>query len=171
MTRSAAAAVVVAVAWAAGGLAQAGTADELRNVAGASTLELTTTGRSSGQERAVTIWFVAENDHVFVQSGQEGKTDWYRNLLKQPGVKVRIGTVALRGEAHAVDDAQEVARVHALFERKYLRARVVGWFGGSIGHGRVVRIDRLEPTTHATAAGATTVSSARTTASATVPVR
>ena len=47
----------------------------------ASTLELTTSGRKSGQPRTATIWFVYD-DRLYVQSGKEGKTDWYRNLLK-----------------------------------------------------------------------------------------
>ena len=55
------------------------------------TVELTTTGRSSGQARTVTIWFVRDGDRLYVQSGKEGTTDWYRNLLKTPTVTLQIG--------------------------------------------------------------------------------
>ena len=119
-------------------------ADALRAVEDESTLELVTTGRRSGQERTVTIWFVRDGERLYVQSGKEGQTDWYRNVLANPAVTLRIGTLRLRGEAHGIDDAAETERVHTLFDQKYLRARVMGWFGGGFGHGKVVVIDHLD---------------------------
>jgi deazaflavin-dependent oxidoreductase (nitroreductase family) len=106
----------------------------------ASTLELTTTGRKSGRPRTVTIWFVYE-DRLYVQSGQEGKTDWYQNALAKPAVTVKIGEREWRGQVRPIDDAAETARVHELFRQKYLSARVMSWFGGGFGVGKVVRID------------------------------
>lgn len=117
-------------------------AAQLAAVADQSTIELTTTGRSSGEPRRVTIWFVVDaQGRLFVQSGGDGATDWYRNLLKTPAVTFRIGE--LRGAATAVpiEAADETARVHALFHDKYLRARILGWFGGDTGRGKVVRLD------------------------------
>ena len=35
--------------------------------------------------------------------------------------------------------------MHELFDHKYLRARVMGWFGGGFGHGKVLLIENLEP--------------------------
>lgn len=134
----------VALIVAAGATLAAVTPDALRAVEGESTVELTTTGRKSGQARTVTIWFVRDGDHLYVQSGQEGKTDWYRNVLGNPVVTLRIGALRMKGRARPVEDTQESDRVHALFEQKYVSARVMGWFGGGFGHGKVVRIDSLE---------------------------
>ena len=106
----------------------------------ASTLELTTIGRKSGQPRTVTIWFVYD-DRLYVQSGQDGRTDWYQNLLKTPAVTLKVGERELHGRATPIDDAAETARVHELFRQKYLRARIMSWFGGGAGSGRVVAID------------------------------
>ena len=129
----------------AAGIARSAEHAEIGAVANETTLESTTAGRTSGQARSATIWFVSEGDHIYVQSGKDGKTDWYRNALKTPAVTLRIGTLALRGRARSVDDAAEVARVHALFDHKYVSARVMGWFGGGFGHGKVLLIDDLEP--------------------------
>jgi len=129
----------------AAGLARSADHDDLSAVASESTLEITTAGRTSGQARTATIWFVREGDHIYVQSGKDGQTDWYRNALKTPAVTLRIGSVALRGRARPIDDAAEAARVHELFDHKYLRARVMGWFGGGFGHGKVLLIENLEP--------------------------
>jgi len=122
-------------------------ADDLRAVEHESTLQLTTSGRRTGQSRAVTIWFVRDRDRIYVQSGKEGQTDWYRNLVQNPSVVVQLGGLKLRGHARPIDDAAETARVHELFSQKYLSARVMGWVGGGFGHGKVVLIDGLEPVT------------------------
>jgi deazaflavin-dependent oxidoreductase (nitroreductase family) len=113
-----------------------------------STLELTTVGRKSGKPHTATVWFVYEDGAhcLYVQSGKGGETDWYLNLLKTAAVTVKIGDRRLRGHAAAIDDAAETARVHDLFKRKYLTARIMSWFGGGFGAGKVVRIDHLEPT-------------------------
>jgi len=121
-------------------------ADALRAVEDESTLELSSTGRRSGQVRTVTIWFVRDGARLYVQSGKEGNTDWYHNVLANPAVTLRIGTLRLQGQARRVDDPAESERVHTLFDQKYLRARIMGWFGGGFGHGKVVVIDHLENT-------------------------
>jgi deazaflavin-dependent oxidoreductase (nitroreductase family) len=117
---------------------------QLRSYQDKSTLELTTTGRKSGAPRTVTIWFVAdEQGRLYVQSGKGGTTDWYRNLLQTPAVKIRIGELAMNGVAAPVDDLTEIARVHELFRQKYLRARVAEWIGSETGHGKVVQLGEL----------------------------
>lgn len=105
-----------------------------------STLELTTTGRKSGQPRTVTIWFVV-GDHLYVQSGRDGKTDWYQNIRKTPAVTVKIGEQQWKGQARPVADAAESERVHQLFKEKYLTSRIMSWFGGGFGVGKVVAIE------------------------------
>src|SRR5262245_27239033 len=104
MSRHAVATVAVLSLCVAAGAATTITDPALRD---ASTLELTTTGRKSGQPRTVKIWFVYD-DRLYVQSGQEGKTDWYRNVLAAPAVMVRIGDREWRGTARAVDDPAEI---------------------------------------------------------------
>jgi len=137
MSRHTLAAVAVLSLCVAAGAATTITDPALRD---ASTLELTTTGRKSGQLRTVKIWFVY-GDRLYVQSGKEGKTDWYRNVRATPAVSVKIGEREWRGTARAIDDPTEIARVHELFTQKYLTARVMSWFGGGFGSGKVVAID------------------------------
>ena len=119
-------------------------ATDLQAVANQWSVKLTTSGRSSGQPRTVTIWFVHDGGRIYLQAGKEGRTDWYRNLRKHPEVTLDFGTLAVRGRASAVDDAKEVDRVHGLFRTKYLTARVSGWLGGGFGNGKAVRVDSLQ---------------------------
>ena len=109
-----------------------------------STLEITTTGRKSGEPRSTTIWFVVDDKgRLYVQAGSGGKADWYLNLLKTPAVTVQIAELTMTGVAKPIDDLTEVERVHELFRRKYLRAKLTAWFGGEVGRGKVVQIDQL----------------------------
>ena len=117
---------------------------QLRSYQDASTLDLVTVGRKSGAERTVTIWFVVDaQGKLYVQSGKNGETDWYRNLIKTPAVKLRVGELSMNGVATPVEDLTVVERVHTLFREKYLRARIAEWTGSEVGHGKVVEIGEL----------------------------
>ncbi len=119
-------------------------ADDLRQIESKSTVRLTTIGRTSGLPRTVTVWFLHEEGRLYIQSGKEGQTDWYRNLLKNAQVTLDFDGLILRGRAVAVDDPAEVAHVHDGFRSKYLIARITSWFGKRFGQGKVVRIEALE---------------------------
>jgi len=112
----------------------------LARVGDASTIELTTTGRRSGRLHTRPIWFVVRDGAILVQSGKEGKTDWYRNVLANPTVTVRADRYTFRGRARPLKDPEEVVRVHRLFLDKYTSARLLSWVGSGIGRGLPVEI-------------------------------
>jgi len=114
--------------------------EELQQVVNESNAEITTIGRKSGKPHTKPIWFVYDQGHLYLQAGREGKTDWYQNLKKNPQVTLKIGTVTLTGKAQFIDDPQETERIHGLFSKKYMAARIAGAVGSSIGHGRAVEV-------------------------------
>jgi deazaflavin-dependent oxidoreductase (nitroreductase family) len=114
---------------------------DLEKVAAQSTVDLTTTGRTSGKLHTKPIWFVYDQGHLYLQSGKEGKTDWYQNLKKNPQVTLKIGTVTANGKAKFINDAKEAERIYGLFSKKYLTARIAGAVGSSIGHGKTVEVE------------------------------
>ena len=121
--------------------------DALAQVANESTLEITTIGRKSGQPRATPIWFVYDQGTLYIQSGKDGKTHWYRNLQKNPQMQLKIGQLTLAGKAQFVTDTAEIAKVHDLFRSKYALARAAGFVGSSIGHGKVILVEHLTEAT------------------------
>ena len=121
--------------------------DALARVANESTLEITTTGRKSGKPRTKPIWFVYNQGDLYIQSGKDGKTHWYRNLQKNPQMRLKIGQLTLTGKAQFVTDPAEIERVHDLFRSKYSLARVAGFVGSSIGHGKVILVEDLADAT------------------------
>jgi deazaflavin-dependent oxidoreductase (nitroreductase family) len=114
---------------------------DLEKVANQSTVDITTTGRKSGKPHTKPIWFVYDQGHLYLQSGKEGKSDWYLNLKKNPQVTLKIGELTLSGKARVIEDAKEAERIHSLFSSKYLLARAAGVVGSSIGHGKVVEVE------------------------------
>jgi deazaflavin-dependent oxidoreductase (nitroreductase family) len=114
---------------------------DLEKVASQSTVEITTIGRKSGQPHTKPIWFVYDQGHFYIQSGKEGKSDWYMNLKKNPQLTLKIDTVSFSGKAKFIDDPKETERIHGLFSGKYLLARAAGAVGSSIGHGKAVEIE------------------------------
>ena len=66
------------------------------------TIDITTTGRNSGQPRRIEIWRYRYNGRTFL-SGSPGTRDWYANLLTSPEF-----TFHLKGSVHA--DLPAVAR-------------------------------------------------------------
>lgn len=113
---------------------------KLATVAKERTVKFTTTGRKSGQPRTATIWFVVEDDHVFVQAGERARQGWLANVRDNPAVKLEFAATTLHGKAAVIADAEERQRVLELIRQKYWLARAAGWVGSRIGAGTPLRI-------------------------------
>lgn len=75
------------------------------------TIDLTTTGRRSGQPRTVEIWWFRV-DERFVITGTPGRRDWLANVLQDPRVTIHVDGQDLPATVTPVDD--EVFR-HRVF--------------------------------------------------------
>ena len=67
-------------------------------VLGHRVVQITHRGRKSGQIRRTILEVLQYDRHtqeVLVVSGWEGKTDWYRNIEREPALEVRTGRVAI----------------------------------------------------------------------------
>ena len=51
------------------------------------TIDLTTTGRRSGERRTIEIWWF-HVDGRFIITGTPGPRDWYANVLSDPEIKI-----------------------------------------------------------------------------------
>lgn len=98
-----------------------------------STVRLTTTGRKSGKQHTVTVWFVvADARRFYVQHVQGATADWYKNLRKTPRVQIDFGDGPQPATATPILDPAEIQRVLALVRRKYWMA----WFIQLFGRGK-----------------------------------
>ena len=53
------------------------------------TIDLTTTGRSSGEARRIEIWMLKIGDRIVI-TGTPGPRDWYANLLADPACIIHL---------------------------------------------------------------------------------
>jgi deazaflavin-dependent oxidoreductase (nitroreductase family) len=79
---------------------------------------LTTIGRVSGRPHEIEIWFGVQNTTLYILSGSE-KSDWVRNLLKEPAVTVRIAKHTFTGTGRVVANKEEELRARYLIAEKY----------------------------------------------------
>jgi deazaflavin-dependent oxidoreductase (nitroreductase family) len=80
---------------------------------------VTTTGRVSGREHTVEIWFAAHRETVFILAGGGRTSDWVKNAIRRPAVTVRIGEKTFAGAARIAGDGDEDALARRLLLAKY----------------------------------------------------
>lgn len=77
------------------------------------TIDVTTTGRRSGQPRRIEIWMMDVDSRFFI-TGTPGRRDWLANLLAHPELTVHLkrkACVDLPARASAVEDTATRRRV------------------------------------------------------------
>ena len=72
-------------------------------------LLLTTTGRKSGAPRVTPLQYDEIDGIFYVGSARGDKSDWYRNILADPKVEVRVKSRRFTGLADATADVERVA--------------------------------------------------------------
>ena len=81
---------------------------------------LTTTGRHSGKDHTVEIWFALNDGRIYMLSGGGGRADWVLNLRRTPRVRLRIGTQATTATARVIRaGTKEDERARQLLDGKY----------------------------------------------------
>jgi deazaflavin-dependent oxidoreductase (nitroreductase family) len=82
---------------------------------------LTTSGRVTGEPHEIEIWFVLvpEAQTLYMLSGGGDRSDWVKNLRRNPEVEVRIAGERLGGRAREARDAEEDELARRLLVEKY----------------------------------------------------
>ena len=80
---------------------------------------LTTTGRITGNPHEIEIWFGMKGDTLYILSGGGHKSDWVKNLAKNPNVTVRIGQHRFTATGRLVQSADEESTARTLLADKY----------------------------------------------------
>jgi deazaflavin-dependent oxidoreductase (nitroreductase family) len=88
--------------------------------AAADCCDITTTGRRSGVAHEVEIWFGVLDGAMTLICGNGPSTDWFRNMVADPHVRVRLAGEVHDGVARVVTDPVERRRVGELMGAKYV---------------------------------------------------
>lgn len=93
--------------------------DKLHEFAQEDYCYLTTRGRRTGKPHEIEIWFGLQGSSLYLLSGGGRASDWVKNLLAQPQVRVRIRDAHFDATARLVSDPAEEAQARGLLAAKY----------------------------------------------------
>jgi deazaflavin-dependent oxidoreductase (nitroreductase family) len=82
-------------------------------------IELTVTGRTSGREISKPVWFVRDGEKLYLVPVRGADSDWYKNVLKTPTIRLATEGAQLNATATPTSDAAEVEQVLDKFRAKY----------------------------------------------------
>ena len=82
-------------------------------------LNITVTGRKSGRAISIPVWFVWDEDQLYLLPVTGSDTQWYKNVLKKPSIRIDARGAEAELKAVAVTEATQVAAVVEKFRAKY----------------------------------------------------
>ena len=82
-------------------------------------IKITVTGRKSGRSISVPVWFVAEKDDVYLLPVQGSDTQWYKNVVKKPSMRIDARGAEAELKAVPITEAKKVSDVVGKFREKY----------------------------------------------------
>jgi deazaflavin-dependent oxidoreductase (nitroreductase family) len=95
---------------------------------GVKEVEITVTGRKSGRQISHPVWFVQEEDSVFLVPVAGSDSDWYKNVRRTPMIQLAANGTALSSSATPITDADRVDHVVAMLRDKYGADQVEAYF-------------------------------------------
>ena len=91
-------------------------------------IELTVTGRRTGREISIPVWFVREGDRLYLVPVRGSDSDWYNNVLKVPTIRLGAGEAQLTARATPITDPAKVAEIVDKFRAKYGTQEVAAYY-------------------------------------------
>jgi deazaflavin-dependent oxidoreductase (nitroreductase family) len=82
-------------------------------------INLSVTGRKSGRTISQPVWFVYDDDKVYLLPVRGSDTQWYKNVLKNPSIRIDARGADAEFQAVAITDQARVSSVVEKFRAKY----------------------------------------------------
>jgi deazaflavin-dependent oxidoreductase (nitroreductase family) len=82
-------------------------------------IKISVTGRKSGRTISVPVWFVLHEDKLYLLPVQGSDTQWYKNVLKNPAMRIEARGAEGEFKAVPLTDGKEVSSVIEKFRTKY----------------------------------------------------
>ena len=80
-------------------------------------ITITVIGRKSQRAISIPVWFILDDDHLYLLPVQGSDTQWYKNVLKNPSL--RINARGAEAEFVPITDATQVSSIVEKFRAKY----------------------------------------------------
>ncbi len=82
-------------------------------------IKITVTGRKSGRTISRPVWFVLEDDKLYLLPVHGSDTQWYKNVLRNRLIRVSARGAEAECKAVPITEAKPVSSVVAKFRAKY----------------------------------------------------
>jgi hypothetical protein len=82
-------------------------------------IKISVIGRKSGRTISIPVWFVLEGEKLYLLPVQGSDTQWYRNVLQNPSIRIDARGVGAEFRTIPVTDATTVKPVVEKFREKY----------------------------------------------------
>jgi deazaflavin-dependent oxidoreductase (nitroreductase family) len=93
-------------------------------------ITITVVGRKSGRKISRPVWFVVEGEKLYLLPVQGSKTQWYKNVLKNPTIGIDARGVEAEFRAAPMKGARAVKAVVEKFREKYGASDVKKYYAG-----------------------------------------
>lgn len=93
-------------------------------------VELTVTGRKSGDESSRPVWFTKEGETIFLLPVGGSGANWYKNVLQTPRIRLAADRAEVETEATPISDPDVVNDVLQQFRDKYGDSQVRQYYPG-----------------------------------------
>jgi deazaflavin-dependent oxidoreductase (nitroreductase family) len=82
-------------------------------------ITITVTGRKSGRAVSIPVWFAFENGKLYLVPVTGSDTQWYKNVLKNPSIRIEAGGTEAEVKVAPVTDHKQVSSIVEKFRTKY----------------------------------------------------
>jgi deazaflavin-dependent oxidoreductase (nitroreductase family) len=82
-------------------------------------IKLSVIGRKSGKIISNPVWFVLESEKIYLLPVKGSDTQWYKNVLSNPQIRIDAREVKAKSRAVSITDANTVQSVIEKFREKY----------------------------------------------------
>jgi hypothetical protein len=91
-------------------------------------ITLSVKGRKSGRDIARPVWFVHEGNTLYLLPVQGSDTNWYKNLLVCPTLKISVNGVEVPARGEPMTDSNRVDDIMRKFKSKYGEGEVKKYY-------------------------------------------
>jgi hypothetical protein len=82
-------------------------------------IEISVIGRKSGRTISIPVWFLLEGETLYLLPVQGSDTQWYKNVLRNPQLRIQARDAGAEFRATSVTDAKVVKSIVEQFRGKY----------------------------------------------------
>jgi deazaflavin-dependent oxidoreductase (nitroreductase family) len=82
-------------------------------------IKITVTGRKSGRAISIPVWFVFEGDQLYLLPVQGSDTQWYKNVLSKPAMRIDARGAEAEIKVVPLTDPTKASSVVEKFRAKY----------------------------------------------------